>query len=44
MTGTVEPGAFDTQLTDPAYFQDPYPTLSLIREATPLYWSEAWGT
>jgi cytochrome P450 len=37
------PGAFDAQLTDPGYFQDPYPALAAIREATPLYWSEAWG-
>jgi hypothetical protein len=37
------PGVFDAQLTDPAYFQDPYPALAAIREATPLYWSEAWG-
>jgi hypothetical protein len=36
-------GAFDAQLTDPGYFQDPYPALAAIREATRLYWSEAWG-
>ena len=39
----VEPGAFDALLTGPAYFQDPYPALSAIREAAPLYWSEAGG-
>ncbi len=38
-----EPGSFDSLLADPAYFQDPYPALATIREATPLYWSEAWG-
>ena len=38
-----EPGAFDSLLTDPSYFQDPYPALGQIRETTPLYWSEAWG-
>ena len=43
MKSTVVPGAFDTLLTDPAYFGDPYPALSAIREVTPLYWSEAWG-
>jgi cytochrome P450 len=34
---------FDERLTDRAYFQDPYPALAAIREATPLYWSDAWG-
>jgi cytochrome P450 len=43
VTSSVEPGALDTLLTNPAYFQDPYPALAAIREATPLYWSEAWG-
>jgi hypothetical protein len=40
---TASPGAFDDLLTDPGYFADPYPALAAIREATPLYWSEAWG-
>ncbi len=35
--------AFDGLLADPAYFQDPYPALSTIREASPLYWSDEWG-
>jgi cytochrome P450 len=39
----IEPGVFDALLTDPSYFQDPYPVLAAIRETTPLYWSEAWG-
>ncbi len=43
MKAFAEPGAFDALLTDPTYFQDPYPALATIREATPLYWSEAWG-
>jgi cytochrome P450 len=38
-----ERGALDALLTDPGYFQDPYPALATIRETTPLYWSEAWG-
>ena len=41
--GPTDAGAFDKLLTDPAYFEDPYPALEQIREATPLYWSEAWG-
>lgn len=40
---SIEPGTFDALLTDTGYFQDPYPALRAIREATPLYWSEAWG-
>jgi pimeloyl-[acyl-carrier protein] synthase len=39
----TEPAAIDALLSDPGYFQDPYPALAAIREATPLYWSEAWG-
>jgi pimeloyl-[acyl-carrier protein] synthase len=41
--GAPQLGAFDSLLTDPSYFQDPYPVLAAIREATPLYWSEAWS-
>lgn len=37
------PGVFDSLLTAPGYFQDPYPALAAVREATPAYWSEAWG-
>jgi hypothetical protein len=40
---TASPGAFDDLLTAPGYVADPYPALAAIREATPLYWSEAWG-
>ncbi|MEX1297014.1 MAG: cytochrome P450 [Candidatus Limnocylindrales bacterium] len=42
-TREPNPRALDAGLTDPGYFQDPYPALDAVREATPLFWSEAWG-
>ncbi len=38
-----EPGVFDPLLASAQYAQDPYPALAAIREATPVYWSDAWG-
>lgn len=34
---------FDARLIDPGFAQDPHVTYRLLREAAPVYWSEAWG-
>lgn len=33
----------DQLLSHPEFFTDPYPTYSLLRERTPVAWSERWG-
>lgn len=34
---------FDEQLVSDDFFADPYPIYRQMREAAPVYWSEAWG-
>jgi hypothetical protein len=33
----------DDLLTDPGFFQDPYPVYRRLRRERPVYWSEAWN-
>ncbi|HMQ31742.1 MAG TPA: cytochrome P450 [Chloroflexaceae bacterium] len=40
MTATI---GFEHDLTAPAFFADPYPIYSRLREEAPVYWSESWG-
>ena len=36
-------GEFDSALSAEAFNQNPYPVYRQMREAAPVYWSEAWG-
>lgn len=37
------PAQPDALLTDPHFFEDPYPAYRTLREGAPIFWSEAWG-
>ncbi len=36
-------GQFDSALTSEAFNENPYPVYQQMREAAPVYWSDAWG-
>ena len=42
MTSTAA-GHVDLDLADPAFVDDPYPTLARLRESAPLVWHEPTG-
>jgi pimeloyl-[acyl-carrier protein] synthase len=39
----VETRDSDSQLSDPSFFQDPYPAYRQLREQDPVFWSQSWN-
>jgi cytochrome P450 len=39
----VQRDRFEARIDTPAWFQDPYPALSELREEDPVHWSDRWG-